>query len=71
MRKSRSLKLEDQVLFVWFCFFSEFSFLKKIIILEKEHEWWGNGAEGKRESQADSVLSVEPNTRLNLMTLRS
>ena len=33
----------------------------------------GGGAEGKREreSQADSVLSVEPNTGLDPMTLRS
>ena len=39
---------------------------------ESEHEPGGEGQrERERESQADSPLSVEPDTRLNLMTLRS
>ena len=37
---------------------------------EKEHEWWGGG-EGEGKSQADSVLSTEPDVGLNLPTLRS
>ena len=40
---------------------------------EKEScvEGMGVGAEGERESQADSLLSMEPNTGLYLITLRS
>ena len=34
---------------------------------------WGGGAEeeGEKETQADSPLSTEPDTGLNLMTLKS
>ena len=31
----------------------------------------GQGAEGKKESQANSALSVEPDEELDLTTLRS
>ena len=38
---------------------------------EREHMVVGGGqGEGERESQAGSVLSMDPNARLNLMTLR-
>ena len=44
----------------FFFFFKDFIYLK------------GGGADGKRESQADSLLSTEPNYAgtLDLMTLR-
>ena len=48
-----------------------------IIILEREHAQECSGgrgegrAEGERESQADSLLSREPNMGLNPKTLRS
>ena len=47
-------------------------FLKKIylFILKREGEC-GGGAEGERESQADSTLSTEPDMGLGLTTLRS
>ena len=35
------------------------------------HELWEEGAEGERGSEADSVLSMEPNMGLDLKTLRS
>lgn len=33
--------------------------------------WMGGGVEGEGESQADSVLSMEPDVGLYLMILRS
>lgn len=48
------------------------SFLKKIYLFIWEREYageWGKG-EGEKESQADSPLREEPDTGLNLMTLR-
>ena len=39
---------------------------------EREHEWeWEGQREKERESQADSPLSAEPDTGLDLTTLRS
>ena len=38
---------------------------------EREREQVRGGSEGERESQADSLLSVEPNIGLDPMTLRS
>ena len=45
-----------------------------LFVLERERsqvEGQAEGGERERESQADSLLSVEPNVRLSLMTLRS
>jgi len=44
-------------------------FFKDLFILERERMW--QGAEGEGESQADSLLSAEPSTGLDLRTLRS
>ena len=38
---------------------------------EREHEGRGGKVQRERESQADSILSAEPDAGLNLMTLRS
>ena len=43
-----------------------------IYLLERESQRGGEGQkERKRESQADSTPSVEPNLRFDLITLRS
>ena len=51
-----------------------YNFLKKIYLFildtEREHSQEGQ-TQRERESQADPVLSVEPNLGLDLMTLRS
>ena len=47
---------------------------KDLFILEREREQKnlkGNDGQRERESQADSVLSTEPEAGLDLMTLRS
>lgn len=46
-----------------------YSILKRFNIL-REHTWGqaGGGAEGERESQPDSMLSMDPDVGLNLTT---
>lgn len=45
---------------------SSFFFFKTYVFI-----YWGGGAEGEKESQADSALSAETNVGLNPMTPRS
>jgi len=46
-------------------------FFKDFIYYFRERAGGGEEGEGQRESQADSMLSGEPDTGLNLTTLRS
>ena len=48
-------------------------FIYLFIYFEREHtsQWGEAEVEGERQSQADSPLSMAPDARLNLTTLRS
>ena len=55
------------------CSFWHFQIFKRLFILEREREnkWRGPEGDGKREPQADSPLSLEPNAGLDSTTPRS
>ena len=47
-------------------------FLKRFIYFtERKKEWWVRGLGKERESEADSVLSIEPDAGLKLTAPRS
>lgn len=55
----------------FFCFLLKILFIYSEKERERESVYVQVGAEGERESQADSWLSMEPDMGLKLMTLRS